>query len=849
MEQITTQPAEKEQQHQSPSLESGGGAAAASMPPPPFQLKADTNSQLTMSNGSQSAPFQMQEDEAADPLAVEQGQLTFDAEGNDDPNSPYFTRVIHYPPVGDSGVTLGRGYDFGNRTEDETRGHLTAAGFATDKITLLLGAVGKKGEQAAEYVRTNKDKVGVITHDQQRILFEIVYGELSADVVRLSSKDDVVEIYGATDFDTLHPAIMEVVVDLRYRGDYKPSTRRWIQTTIAANDLQGMADIMANDRWKTEFGVPVDRFNRRKQYMADAVAGNQPAPLTGGSDTADADQDTTGSEPATEPAENQNTAPLYERIVNTEVLRVRSAPNTDSQIVNRLSNGDSVQVYEVQGVWLRIGEGQWIHGGYVAEAPTPEPMPSEEEAEPAPAAAEEPSFDFAPVVQNVYDAMFKVAFGTGIGTDENKVYSNLALLNNDDNLIAGFKAAYTEKYGRDVIQDIQSEFSNTWLWGNQLDQALSYLNIGGSGTSSAPTDATVAPTTTGTPDSAPADSAPSAPAPAPAPTTGTPEGGETTPTVEPAPGASGNEMVDNSTWTVVDSNAIVRDESGAAVKVNGVNQTLAVGMGVSIVADKRVGGNLIVQVNEKATGRALGWTSYSNLSVSVMGIEHFISQAPGADTSYRSKYASWTACRYVSSEMVGEFLADTNPEMKEELGITDDGRNTLSIGGGNYLRILYEDKSFRDQTVEERNYKIEEALMPHAQAAEAFAYIDGYLAKGVPLVVGVDHTYNRDLSTKKSSKTGNGYNEGTTDHFITLTGVGQDPETGKKFYSFFDPGRTQRSQGTQAQNKLVEESTGKFVAEDVGSSNKQTYHLAMVVLFPSDRDKFTSQVAENSEVF
>ena len=50
-------------------------------------------------------------------LIVESGQVTFDAEGNDIESSRYFSRVIHWPGNTESGVTIGRGYDMGNRTK------------------------------------------------------------------------------------------------------------------------------------------------------------------------------------------------------------------------------------------------------------------------------------------------------------------------------------------------------------------------------------------------------------------------------------------------------------------------------------------------------------------------------------------------------------------------------------------------------------------------------------------------------------------------------------------------------------------------------------------------------------
>lgn len=45
-------------------------------------------------------------------LTVKEGQVTFNAEGNDIQHSIFFSRHIHWPG-GKSGVTLGRGYDMG----------------------------------------------------------------------------------------------------------------------------------------------------------------------------------------------------------------------------------------------------------------------------------------------------------------------------------------------------------------------------------------------------------------------------------------------------------------------------------------------------------------------------------------------------------------------------------------------------------------------------------------------------------------------------------------------------------------------------------------------------------------
>ena len=285
-----------------------GGKQGFSIAPPKYSNSA-----------KQSGKGQAEPDN--DPLSVNEGQITFDAEGNDDPNSRYFTRTIHYPPVGNSGVTMGRGYDMGSRSQEEIRNHLEASGFDQGKISILVQAAGLKGNSAANYVAQNKARVGIITHDQQKKLFQIVYSELKNDVVRITTKDDVEAKYGVTDLDTLHPAIMELVVDLRYRGDYHSRTRTRVQPLMVSNNLNGLASLMADrSYWVDTYNVPLDRFNRRKQFMQDAVNGNYTAPIT---DNAPVQQGANEGEQANESEQtNVNTGPTWDSHTNNRIERL-----------------------------------------------------------------------------------------------------------------------------------------------------------------------------------------------------------------------------------------------------------------------------------------------------------------------------------------------------------------------------------------------------------------------------------------------------------------------------------------------------------------------------------------------
>lgn len=195
-------------------------------------------------------------------LIVPYGQLTFDAEGNDDPGSQYYSRKAHVPPGG-SGVTVGRGYDLGNFSQAKVGEGLVRAGI---EPTPWEGAFGLKGNAAKQWLAQYGHSLPEVTLKQQKNLFLFAYDVLKADVVRISTKADVLQIYGATDFDALHPKILDLVVDLRYRGDYSGNTRKRVQPLMVKNDLGGMTTLMGDRSFWSS--VPEDRFKRRKEYLA-----------------------------------------------------------------------------------------------------------------------------------------------------------------------------------------------------------------------------------------------------------------------------------------------------------------------------------------------------------------------------------------------------------------------------------------------------------------------------------------------------------------------------------------------------------------------------------------------------
>ena len=203
----------------------------------------------------------------ADALAPSTGLLTWGAEGTE--GGRFHSRVLQFPPRA-SGLTLGRGYDMKERTSASIAADLVAAGVDQVNATLLGKASGLTGKARNDFVTKNKLDDFEITQEAQVALFDRVFAEQKADVVRIASKADVEETYGKTDFTTLDPAILDLFVDLKFRGDYTGATRKALQRYAATNDLEGLAAAVDDDTLFAK--VPSDRFDRRVQYLKDAVA-------------------------------------------------------------------------------------------------------------------------------------------------------------------------------------------------------------------------------------------------------------------------------------------------------------------------------------------------------------------------------------------------------------------------------------------------------------------------------------------------------------------------------------------------------------------------------------------------
>ena len=155
------------------------------------------------------------------PLEVSQGQVTFDAEGSDDPKSPYYSRLIIWPGNDESGVTIGRGYDMGNRTEAGVTNDLIKAGVPADKAKAFAKGAAKKGQAAKKFVDDNRKSLGEITREQQKSLFEQIYPsyvERAKQNYEHWTTEKGKPLKGRVDWDKLDQPIRDILVDFVYQG-------------------------------------------------------------------------------------------------------------------------------------------------------------------------------------------------------------------------------------------------------------------------------------------------------------------------------------------------------------------------------------------------------------------------------------------------------------------------------------------------------------------------------------------------------------------------------------------------------------------------------------------------------
>ncbi len=154
-------------------------------------------------------------------MEPKEGGLTYRAEGNNIPGSPYYSRKIHWPGISfrchtyGSGVTIGRGYDLKHRSRREIVHDLTLAGVPSEQAEKIAEAAKKSHCSARDFVKREREYIGEITELQQLRLFELTYQKYIVDSIRFYNKYKKTT---SVSWEKLDSTLKDVFVDMKYQG-------------------------------------------------------------------------------------------------------------------------------------------------------------------------------------------------------------------------------------------------------------------------------------------------------------------------------------------------------------------------------------------------------------------------------------------------------------------------------------------------------------------------------------------------------------------------------------------------------------------------------------------------------
>jgi hypothetical protein len=159
---------------------------------------------------------------------------------------------LHHPTLG-SGVTLGAGYDMGNRTQAEVEADLVAAGIDPAIAAALSQGAGLKGNEAAEFVNDNQGLVD-LNREQQIGLAHNEMGDYVDAVQEAFSGYDLTQ----NQFDAL--------VSFSYNlgaGVFNPDVNPQLAAAVESGDIGQVQNMM--ERFVYSGGQRVEGLVNRRE--------------------------------------------------------------------------------------------------------------------------------------------------------------------------------------------------------------------------------------------------------------------------------------------------------------------------------------------------------------------------------------------------------------------------------------------------------------------------------------------------------------------------------------------------------------------------------------------------------
>ncbi len=190
--------------------------------------------------------------------------ITYYAEG-----SLKETRKIHFPG-GESGATIGKGFDFKFKTKNEIEYFFKSISLSSQIIKELKKLAKLSASQAKRIIDKSPLLKTLVLTDKQIIeLFKKTYAVYKNRAKDLTKHKGNMNKYGDPAWETMPSKLKELIIDLTYRGDYSSfkGVKRipQIQKFIVKRDYQGLCEFYNND--KNRGIVPLNRWMRRKKLV------------------------------------------------------------------------------------------------------------------------------------------------------------------------------------------------------------------------------------------------------------------------------------------------------------------------------------------------------------------------------------------------------------------------------------------------------------------------------------------------------------------------------------------------------------------------------------------------------
>ena len=145
--------------------------------------------------------------EVETPSSADAYSLTFN---NEIGRGKYESRKLHTPP-GNSGVTIGPGYDLAHRKAEEVVKDLTSVGIPKGDAEKIAQGIGLKGEEAKKFAKDNSEIK--ITDEQEKALFDKVIPEYQRRAERDYNK---LPVKGKPDYEKLPEEVKALLLDYSY---------------------------------------------------------------------------------------------------------------------------------------------------------------------------------------------------------------------------------------------------------------------------------------------------------------------------------------------------------------------------------------------------------------------------------------------------------------------------------------------------------------------------------------------------------------------------------------------------------------------------------------------------------